>query len=124
MNNIKKIGLSVIACATIASSLATSAGAYVEVDLYKNVNGGPSNLSESVEIYKNDANSYYAECTYISNGSVRVKGVNNTPSKALSFTTEDEINFLATTSDSYLEFTVTYTPSGTTGQANMELGSY
>ena len=116
--------LTITSCALLATT-SLVASADDSASLYQTTNGGPTHLSETLEIYKNTGNSYYAECTYITSGTLRVTGNNNTPDKTLSFTTEKRIDFLATTNESTLRFTAKLTPpsSTTPSQANITIGA-
>ena len=96
MTTLKRFASALTVCALLATT-SLVASADDSASLYQTTNGGPTHLSETLEIYKNTGNSYYAECTYITSGTLRVTGNNNTPDKTLSFTTEKRIDFLATT---------------------------
>ena len=97
-----------------------------ELNLYINgLGGGPTHLTEDFEIIKNTGNSYYAECTYITDGNLSIIGTNNTPSQNLYFTSAKRINFISTTYHDILTFTAKWSPrsSTTTGRANAVVGS-
>ena len=124
MTTLKRFASALTVCALLATT-SLVASADDSASLYQTTNGGPTHLSETLEIYKNTGNSYYAECTYITSGTLRVTGNNNTPDKTLSFTTEKRIDFLATTNESTLRFTAKLTPpsSTTPSQANITIGA-
>lgn len=124
MSTLKRFASALTVCALLATT-SLVASADDSASLYQTTNGGPTHFSETLEIYKNTGNSYYAECTYITSGTLRVTGNNNTPDKTLSFTTEKRIDFLATTNESTLRFTAKLTPpsSTTPSQANITIGA-
>ena len=100
------------------ATMSVSASAEVSLAFYKNIQGGPSHFSEDFWIYKNTGNSYYAECTYITSGTLTITGTNNTPNKYLEFSSEKRINFLSTTYEDTLTFTANYSVSSSTSYAN------
>lgn len=127
MTKIKKIMSCFLISAISVTSLAMSASAdRATANLYQNQGGGPAKLLETVSIYKNEGDSYYAECNEISFGSVNVKGENNVPNKKINFTSEGYIDFEATTdATTFITFKVTWTPrTYKTGSASVTIGWY
>lgn len=64
MSTLKRFASALTVCALLATT-SLVASADDSASLYQTTNGGPTHLSETLEIYKNTGNSYYAECTYI-----------------------------------------------------------
>ena len=113
-----------LAC-MMASAIATSAFAEGRLSMYHNISGGPTDTTDTCWIYKNTGNSYYAQCTTLTNSTARVEGVNTTPDKVLSFTSTGRINFLATTYEDRLEFegTMTIRNYSNVAFANITIGA-
>lgn len=83
-----------------------SASAFAEgyLNMYHNIQGGPTQSSTTCWVYRNTGNSYYAQCTSILNSTATVKGTNNTPNKSLYFSSEKRIDFLSTSNEERLYF--------------------
>ena len=103
----KKILRRFVSCALacmIVSVIAMSAFAEGYLSMYHNISGGPTDTTDTCWIYKNTGNSYYANCTTLTNSTARVEGLNTTPDRVLSFSSTGRINFLATTYEDTLKF--------------------
>lgn len=92
-----------LAC-MLVNTITISAFAEGRLSMYHNIAGEPTDTTDTCWIYKNTGNSYYAQCTTLTNSTARVEGLNTTPDKVLSFTSTGRINFLATTYEDTLEF--------------------
>lgn len=88
----------------MVGSMATIASAEGYLTMYHNIQGGPTQSTDTCWVYKNTGNSYYAECTSLLNSTATVKGTNNTPNKSLYFSTEKRIDFLSTSDEDRLYF--------------------
>ena len=121
---LQKIFAGLFACAAMISA-AAPAFAEAGLNFYINSGGGPAHFTENFSIYKNTGNEYYAECTYITSGSLSIAGTNNTPDQNLYFTSVKRINFKSTTYYDSLTFTAKWTPSSstTTGRASAIVGA-
>lgn len=104
MKKIVKTALSGALALTMAFSISISAFAEGHLNMYHNIQGGPTKSTDECWVYKNTGYSYYAECTSLLNSMVTVTGINNTPDKRLYFGSEKRIYFLSTTPDDRLYF--------------------
>ncbi len=122
-NMLRKIIAGIMAC-TMISATGITVCAKDTANLYQNIQGGPIKLKDTLEIYKNTGNSYYAECTAITNGVLEVTGNNNTPDPFIRFYNPDTIDFVTTSNSNVLTFTAEWRPSNSgIGRASVTIGA-
>lgn len=120
----RRILAGVLVC-MMACAISTSAFAEGVLNMYHTIGGGPTSTTDTCWVYRNYGNSYYAQCTTLTNSTARVEGINTTPDKILSFTSTGRINFLATTYDEklYFEGKMTIKDTHDVAFANVTIGA-
>ena len=107
MKKTLKMAVSGALALTIVGGIAVSASAATQGSLvmYHNIQGGPTQSYDEIDIEKNkNDDSYYAECTYISNCEAVVNSRSTSLSRYVEFEETGTISFTASVPGTMISF--------------------